>query len=101
MTSTVLGNASPNVEDVVNGKLRLDGGLTNLPRPDSILAWEASFENLPSVTNDAVEGYFTQVNQQLGTSSKTCEALKLGKGLVLSKHINNVLYSSICVNVVY
>ena len=85
----------------IDDKLMLDDGMVRLPNPVSISNWEMDPVDLPTITKDCVENYFTKANNELGVYSKNCEALKLGKGLYLSKHVGDILYSAISANLMY
>ena len=99
MSTIALGEFDSNHN--VEKKLILENGVIQVPHPDALTNWEIDTVNLPPVSSDCIDSYFRQVNKEIGIDSKNCEALKLGKGLVLSKHIGQIFYCPISPNLSY
>ena len=89
------------MKEAIYQKLSFANGIIQLPHPDTITQWELDPVYLPTVSGNDVDSYFQQENSNLNLNPSSCKAIKLGKGLALSGHVQEILYAGIEASVPY
>ena len=84
----------------IQQKLVLENGIINLPNPDALDSWQLGQFNMPDVNPNCVEDYFRRINKNRGEYT-TEEALRLGKELCMSGHVDTLLHHEISPNIYY
>ena len=83
------------VPQSIQRKLILDNGIVRIPDPVTLQNWEIQSPNVPIITQTQVETYFENLKCSMGIVNNCCEALRLGKGLLLSSHVGPILFNAI------
>ncbi|XP_072175926.1 uncharacterized protein [Diadema setosum] len=95
--------AEQDISETQQKKLILDGGLTRLPRPETLTSgWEDGPASLPDTSRDHLDSFIKAGNRRIGLiKTEGKRTLALGKGLYMSGHVQSVQYHGINPNVCY
>ncbi|KAJ8035642.1 hypothetical protein HOLleu_19383 [Holothuria leucospilota] len=95
--------AQESVNQAKQAKLVFDGGVTHLPRPESLRdGCRDRPVSLPDTNRSLIESYIKAGNRRIGLlKTEGRRTLSLGKSLYMSKHVHDLQYHGINANISY
>ncbi|XP_072014155.1 uncharacterized protein [Amphiura filiformis] len=95
--------AEHDIQQSKKRNLVFDGGIIQLPRPETLTnGWESGPASLPETTRDHLDSYIKAGNRRIGLEkTEGKRTFRLGKGLLLSGHVRALQYHGISANLSY